>query len=645
MSFLNPGAFWLLLLIPLIVLLYLLKLRREDQLVSSTYLWRKLVRDMQANAPWQRLKPNFLLFLQLLFLLALILAIVRPFTRGKGIESKVVIIIFDTSASMTATDVAPNRIGAAKESAIRLVQNLSGDARITIITAGRNAHTLLSLSQDHRLVREAISQIKAFPTGTDLSTALQIASAIAQRQSDSQTIVYTDGNFTLPETAALPSNLRWEMIGELAENQSIELLTLQTNPADRTLTAFAQIANYGSSPAKRRVTVLADGTTVNAFDIEIPPNGEKPILATGIFSETQVVEARLLPAETEVDRLLMDDHVFVVNRKAAPSRVVLVSGGNRFLETALSLMPQIELHQKQLTDPIEPDTALVIYDGVTPSILPPAGVNLLFLGPLESTEFFSVTGKLELPIPVIIVDADPIVQGVDVKGISILDSAQIFASTWAKTLIADSLSTEPRPALLFAGETAGRRVAVLSFNLNHSDLPLQVAFPVLMSNLVGWLAPGLGGLIPTAISPGDPIPLTALLAQDRTSGRFIKITRPDGTSLQIDPDTQNPVIADTLQPGIYTVTKPDGAEVSFAVNLFSPQESRIEPGSAPMLTFGEAQNSQLPTQHAKQEWWRPIAALSLLLLTLEWLVYHRAALSQLFNRLQKSISLRKRQTG
>jgi hypothetical protein len=70
MNFLAPAAFLLAALLPIIVLFYLLRLRRTEQVVSSVYLWRKMVRDVEANAPWQRLRRNLLLLLQLLFLIA-----------------------------------------------------------------------------------------------------------------------------------------------------------------------------------------------------------------------------------------------------------------------------------------------------------------------------------------------------------------------------------------------------------------------------------------------------------------------------------------------------------------------------------------------------------------------------------------------
>jgi Ca-activated chloride channel homolog len=58
MNFLAPGAFFLGLLLPVIVALYLLKLRRVEREVPSTYLWRRMVRDVEANAPWQRCAPT-----------------------------------------------------------------------------------------------------------------------------------------------------------------------------------------------------------------------------------------------------------------------------------------------------------------------------------------------------------------------------------------------------------------------------------------------------------------------------------------------------------------------------------------------------------------------------------------------------------
>jgi hypothetical protein len=58
-------------------------------------------------------------------------------------------------------------------------------------------------------------------------------------------------------------------------------------------------------------------------------------------------------------------------------------------------------------------------------------------------------------------------------------------------------------SLIFRGEVEGRRIAVLAFDLRHSDLPLQVAFPLLWANLIDWLAPGAGSAVPAQALPGE----------------------------------------------------------------------------------------------------------------------------------------------
>src|SRR5689334_10935704 len=115
MSFFNPlNLIWLAPLASLIVLMYILKLRRKDVVVSSTYLWRQVIRDVQANAPFQKLRKNILLLLQLIAIAMLVLAVSRPFWKSKGLGGRSVVIVVDTSASMAATDTGRTRLDDAK---------------------------------------------------------------------------------------------------------------------------------------------------------------------------------------------------------------------------------------------------------------------------------------------------------------------------------------------------------------------------------------------------------------------------------------------------------------------------------------------------------------------------------------------------
>src|SRR4030095_6333019 len=102
MQFLTPLGFWLTALAIPIILLYMLKLRRKQVQVSSTFLWEQLLREQQANAPWEKIKRNLLLLLQLLILAALVIALARPAIAVSTVASGSVIVLLDASASMNA---------------------------------------------------------------------------------------------------------------------------------------------------------------------------------------------------------------------------------------------------------------------------------------------------------------------------------------------------------------------------------------------------------------------------------------------------------------------------------------------------------------------------------------------------------------
>ncbi len=126
MDVLNPLAFWFALLAIPIVLLYLLRLRRRAQPVSSTLLWRRAILDREANTLWQRLRRNVLLFLQLATLAFLIFALARPYLQAPGGPSRQVIVLLDASASMQATDVRPSRFEAARAQVRALIERWGG---------------------------------------------------------------------------------------------------------------------------------------------------------------------------------------------------------------------------------------------------------------------------------------------------------------------------------------------------------------------------------------------------------------------------------------------------------------------------------------------------------------------------------------
>ena len=135
MSFLTPLALLGALLAIPIILLYMLRLRRREVVVSSTFLWQQIVRDSEANTPWQRLRRNLLLLLQLIILAFIILALARPFIIVPAVSTGQIELLLDASASMNATDMTggETRFEEAKKQALSIIDTLSANDTMTII--------------------------------------------------------------------------------------------------------------------------------------------------------------------------------------------------------------------------------------------------------------------------------------------------------------------------------------------------------------------------------------------------------------------------------------------------------------------------------------------------------------------------------
>ncbi len=644
MSFLTPLAFLSLLVVgPLIVAMYLLKLRREERRVSSTFLWQRMVRDVEANAPWQRLRRNWLLFLQLLLLLLLAIALARPFFLTTGISGRNLIIIIDRSASMAATDVPPSRIEAARRQAQTLVDQLPEGGRATIIAIGGQMEVLAASTTDRRQMYDAIRSVTLNVGGRgDLSQALALAAALAAREPDSEVAIISDGNVDVPADIRVPATVRYFPVGQRAENVAISAMAMQPGLAGQTL--FVQATSYGSAPVLRRLDLYLDGALFNAYDLNFGPDGAADAVQTVIVdipAQVRVAEARLSPAP-DGDFLPSDDRAWAVSAAGAGVEVRIVGPGNRFLETALALLPGITA-TKTTTTTVSGDAAppITIFDRVVPDTLPTG--NMLFIAPMRSTALFSVTGMVDFPLlrpaPIVIEgQAPPLLRNVSVSEVNVLRAMRLETGIWARTLVEGDGSP-----MLLAGEREGRRIVVLAFALQDSDLPLQVAFPLLISNIIGYLAPG-SGLEASQIAPGQPL----VVAVD-PAVTAVRVVRPDGRVDTAPIQGGQAIYADADALGPYLIEQVRDNQVvgqrHFAINLFMPEESRIAPASELRVPqVSGLQQAVTREQVGRQEVWRWLAAAAILIVVIEWLVYQRSSLTYVRQRFRLALTARRRST-
>jgi Ca-activated chloride channel homolog len=286
-----------------------------------------------------------------------------------------------------------------------------------------------------------------------------------------------------------------------------------------------------------------------------------------------------------------------------------------FIEQVLRSLPSVEVFQG---DPARglPTTQfdLYIFDGWLPPTLPDA--DMLIIDPPGSSELFNVLGESENTDNPRVKRDDSRMAFVDFDSVNIA-SFKVVEADWAEALI-----TSDGGPLLLAGETdAGHQVAILTFNLFDSDLPLQITWPVLVAALLDWYHPQDIVFVPDGLNVGDSImvrpPLTA---------SSVRVTLPDGETRNLPAGRDAVVFAETHRPGIYTLDVFEGGTIeqstSFAVNLFDPGESNIAPRTE--ITLGEVTVSEAQEQEVGQrEFWPWLALAALLFLLLEWYAYHR----------------------
>lgn len=627
MSFLTPLALIALALAIPILLMYMLRLRRREVVVSSTFLWRQIVRDQEANTPWQRLRRNLLLFLQLLILLLLVLALARPYITVPAVSSGRTALLIDASLSMNAADSDDgSRLAEARRRAREIVDTMSVDDTMTVIRVGASAEVMTSYSADRLALVNAIDSVQPGYGGADWNAALTLAAAGAQGAEDFNVVLISDGadfapnSQTAPNLPAIPGDFDYVRVGQSGVNLAVTALATRALPGEAPQ-LFGQISNYGTEDADAIFSLRVDGELFAAERVTVPAGGSLPFISRALPAQFTTLQADIsAPSGVQwVDYLADDNAAFAVPSGRGARRILLMSDGNRFLEQVLRALPNTSAFQgDQRAGLPGDDFDLYIFDGWLPSVLPDA--DMLIFNPPSSTPLFTVgetitieAGVERFANPRTRRD-DPRMAFIDVSGLNLAAFQEVSAS-WAVPLI----ENDGGP-LLLAGETSGRQIAVFTFDLRQSDLPLQIAFPVLMSSLLDWFTPQQIVSAPEGLRVGETIAVTP-----PTEATAIRITLPDGTPRGLPIDRRTLSFTETTLPGIYRAEALNGEDViesgAFAVNPLTT-ESDIQPQPTIQLgsvVIGGVQEEEI----GQREFWGWLAAAALIVLLIEWYAYHR----------------------
>jgi Ca-activated chloride channel homolog len=634
MSFIAPLAALLGLLAIPIILLYMLRLRRREVVISSNFLWAQVVRDREANAPWQKLKRNLLLLMQLLILAALVFALMRPFIEIPVITSGRIALLVDGSASMNARDEEGSRFEAAKAQASALISTLSEGDTVAVVRVVDGPEVLENYTTDRARLQAAISAMEPGSGAANWDAALTLAAAGAQGAEKFTIIIFSDGGIPPELNLAAYGDVRLIPVGKSAQNVAITALATgnnaftENNVSTYEAQVYAQLANYGPDAVEIIFSLSLDGELFDATRYSVPARGTRDVVVTGLPADFRTVQAKLsLPSgSTQTDYLASDDEAWAVYTPVSAGQAVVLSQQNRFLERGLASLPDWRVFQSSPARGLPAQRYdLYVFDNWLPSEFPNG--NILIVNPPRSTNWFSVNGvEKEATSIVDVLADDPRTRYLKFNDVNVLQFKKVSAA-WAIPLV--SASGGP---LVLAGEIDGRRVAIITFDLIDSDFPLKIAYPILLANLTEWYK------TPRAVrAAGNVQPGQAITIQPAGDSTQVVVTRPNGQTDTYPVTEPLLVYPNTSVPGLYKVQVLRDSTVlqeeAFAVNLFDPQEADITPRQ-PVIGDAAA-GANAAGEISQLEFWSYLALAALLLLMLEWYLHHQRIglpLPKLFRR-------------
>lgn len=592
-----PWALWFLGAIPLIIMMYILKQKFEEREISSVYLWQQVLKDIEVNTPWQKLKKNLLLLLQLLAAFLLIFALADPFVNLRGSDYANLIIVIDNTGSMNATYDQSTRLEKAKDLAETLVKNSATGTQITLISAGSHPKVELNNTIDKL---EAINKIKAIKTSNssgNINDAISMVKAMSKQALTYKAVFYTDSGVNL-------EGLNGEVVGVAKPVDNVSLDMLTHTAKDDKLKVLIRTTNHGSTDVIREITVYGNDKVLDIKNVELKA-GE----TISVLSEADNIDISYLYAElSEGDGLISDNTVFDVVKPSQLQKVLLISQSNLFIEKAFNVIDHVELYKSNPGDEIQGEYDLYIYDGVLPTSLPKKG-SIMLISPPSDSEIAKVNGEIEGgTVNVVQHNLTKYLEGTSFAVSKLKDIELPY--------YADKLLEIDDNVAAFVGQIRERKTAVIAFDLHNSDFVLTPEYPIFMHNIAGYLI-NISSEEKSVYKSGE-----AVIVNPMPDAKSAYIE--SAADKRYDVELKYPILPfeNTEEIGVYKLVQKlenGDLESMFAVNFPSDTESNTREQQ-------DSQNAEIEKVEAFITGKRIAAwliVLVLLIAAVEWVVYIR----------------------
>ncbi len=628
-GFAQPWALLSLLVLPLLIYLYRQRPQREDAPVSTLMFWQQAIKIRDGQRSFRRWMKDINLLVLLLLALTLGLALAQPQWRTTAEYSHDAILIIDSSASMGARTGIPgrNRFDEAKRKALQIIDTLPDNTNLLVMTSARYARPLSGFESDRELLKTIVAKLQPTEESGNPAAALKLARTLLRNRQQAQLHFITDGAFDA-DGAVATAGTEFHFVGDRRNNTAITRFDVRTTlHDDSAYEVFVAIRNFSDATINVPFSFSMDSRVLHQQSLSIKAGHE----STLSLPLSGPLGSRATATIATNDALDADNTAYLAFSSPAPRRVLLLTPGNFYLETALRELPSTTLEVNQVqaahdnTTPADnTDTTisnarlqsydLVVFDRVQP---PPllSGQYLLIDTKVPGSDADTVERTASATVDGIAQHA--LMRDLDLSQLRIAAPRKINASGPAAQPLFWSADTD----LALSTLQPDLRLVYLGFDLLQSNFPRQAAFPLFIRRSVDWLTASTLTMDQQGnravnherrrqVPAGESFTLTFAPGTEE-----LIIAAPDGGAQAIALTSARYTFSETSQTGFYQYTA-DGVQHYIAANLTDETESAINR----RLTVA-ANNNPQPTARTgivKVTLWPYLAWGALLLLMLEW---------------------------
>ena len=614
----------------MVVVFYILKLRRRPVAVPFSKIWTRILRDKEATSLFSQLKRLLSLLLQLALLFLLLLALGDPRAAQNLVEGRNIVVLVDASASMQATDVAPSRLEAARERVRSMVRGLSGTDRMLIAQMDAAATPLSTLTGEISELEAGLAKVAATDASADFPRALRFAADTLRGLPSPEVIVVSDGALGDAADTSGPVHmgdikLSYLKVGERARNAAITGFSVRRYPLDKSrYEVMLEVTNTSDEEMDVELSLFGDGQLNDLTRLSLKPKEKLPRFYPNLSGASKTLEAKLTMADGSHDDLPADDHAYALLPERRRARVQVVSAGNLYLEAALFLDAYLDVTAvSPAAYPAQGAFDVTIFDNVAPVVAPGSG-GVLYLNPTGTNVPFEVGKLIENDDKLGFDELDaksPLLRYTALSDVNIA-RGHVLKGTKEDKVVAASY----KGALLLQGRRAGNKFVALGFDIRESDLPLRSAWPLFLLNTINDFVEEDTSYI-SSFRTGTVWNVPVASAADTATLELLPQTpgAADAHETRTVPVKDGRAVFLGQRAGFYKVSTGTGAEESsmFAANLSDPRESAITPAEKLEVdgrVAGEVGEFKIGV---RRETWIYLLIAALIVTTLEWLTYHR----------------------